>query len=231
MGIDAEMLVRKVPHLIVNDEWLKITSWRLVEAIGESKFFVSRESQYGEPPRLAIERTNTRYREAGDPPPGSQYQEDTSGGPIKAHPGECLLEVHLGGRYYSPSYERGDILTYCAIAEWLEANIQGCEVWYGGDSSGVLMELFDEAKRKAFKAHLYRPEGREYFNYDSPLMGNDGVQAPKPCALCPGGKYRGSRCGWGGSGATAFASYHCRGCGYSEETRDAGQTYTEKKRD
>jgi len=285
MGIDAEILVRKVPQHVVTDEWLKAVSWRLCEAIGAKHFFLSdglMPAEYqaatkrwheafdthpnyaewhaltnrkpatgkywaelteaekarkkelhegifrdiGKAPecrRLAIEPTLTRYREDDDPTPGSEYRED-SDTPIKASPGECLLELSLYGRYYGPGYERGDILTYCAIAEWLEINIPGCEVWYGGDSSGVCAEPFHELKRRELRAHLFSSKGRDYFNRS--WMETAGVRPPA-CSLCPGGKYCGSAFGSGGGGK--YSAFHCGGCGKSVETRDGGGTWTEKK--
>lgn len=287
MGIDAEMLIRGVPAKIVDDEWLKSLSWRMVEAIGEKHFFITDGlvwSEYekankawhdafnahpvypewnalyekpknagifwspgadaearrgalhaqifadiGKAPdqqRLAIERTLTRYRDEGDAAPGSEYHEDSEV-PVKARPGECLLQVSLYGRYYGPGYERGDILTYCAIAEWLELNIPGCEVWYGGDSSGVCVERFDELKRRELRTHLFTPKGRDYFKGMWSMHSDEGYGTPAACSLCPGGKYCGSRFGVGKD----FASYHCAGCGISEETRDGGKTWVEKKND
>jgi hypothetical protein len=282
MGIDAEILVRRVPPGIVTDEWLKEISWKLCRAIGAKHFFTSdglppdeyaaaneawqaafkahalhdqwdaaykkssdwsghsedraaydalrRElhakifADIGEPPkerRMAIDRTLTRYREDNDPPPGSEYRED-SDRPIRAERNECLLELSLFGRYYGPGYERGDILTYCAIAEWLEVNIPGCEVWYGGDSSGVLAELFDDKKRAELRRHLYSEQGRDYYK----SWGNrTEYGTPPACSLCPGGEYRGERFGTG----QGYASFHCAGCGKSMQTRDRGCTWTEEK--
>jgi hypothetical protein len=176
--------------------------------------------------RLAIERTLTRYREDDDPPPGAEYRED-SDTPIKARRDECLLELSLYGRYYGPGYERGDILIYCAMAEWLEVNIPGCEVWYGGDSSGVCAEPFTEAKRRDLRNHLYGAQGRDYFNRDG--WGGKPPVMPKACSLCPMDRYHGNQFGFGQHGA--YAAFHCDGCGKSVETRDSGSTWTEKKDD
>lgn len=287
MGIDAEILVRRVPRHIVTDEWLKSVSWRLCESIGAKHFFLTdglMPSEYeiaikrwheafdthpsyaewralsdkkpaagklwselteieqarkkelhegifrdiGKPPecrRLAIEPTLTRYRENDDPAPGTEYRED-SDTPIKANQGECLLKLSLFGRYYGPGYERGDILTYCAIAEWLEINIPGCEVWYGGDSSGVCAEPFHELKRRELRKHLFSGNGRDYFKRG--WMETSSVR-PKTCSLCPGGKYCGSQFGSGMH--DQYAAFHCAGCGKSVETRDGGNTWTEKKDD
>lgn len=172
--------------------------------------------------RLAIDRTLTRYREDDDPPPGTLYHQD--GYDILAAPGECLLELSLYGRYYGEDYERGDILTYCAIAEWLEVNIPGCAVLYGGDSSGVCAEPFTEARRRELRHHLYSEGGRDYFNHDG--MRDRHLQPPA-CGLCPGGRYRGSQCMFGGGGNTG--GFHCRGCGKSVKTTDAGKTWEKWK--
>lgn len=174
--------------------------------------------------RLAIEKTFTRYRDEDSPVAGSEYHED-SDEPITANPGECLLELSLLGRYYGEGYERGDILAYCAIAEWLEANIPGCEVWYGGDSSGVCARHFNEEMRSSLRRHLYSQNGRDYFASFGRYSGNDGIPKPMACSMCPGGKFCGNRNGFGGN----FAAYSCGGCGKSFETRDGGKTYEQRK--
>ncbi|MFQ6309351.1 hypothetical protein [Lysobacter capsici] len=94
----------------------------------------------------AIQPTLTLYREDDDPPPGSLY--DQCGPDIDADPGECLLEVQMFGRYYGEGYERGDPELYAVVADWLEAQIPGCEIWYGGDSGGVHIEPFDRDRRR-----------------------------------------------------------------------------------
>jgi len=224
MGIDAEMLVRRVPRIAVTDEWLKETSWKLCKAIGAEHFFV----EAGPTPRLAIDRTLTRYRDADTPAMGSVYQQD--GDDVPAENGECLLELSLSGRYYGPGYERGDILAYCAIAEWLEANIEGCEVWYGGDSSGVCAEPFPEAKRRELKLHLFGKNGRDYFgHFENSGLFSDGCKRPEPCSLCPRGQYRGIRNGFGRNGA--YGVFHCAGCGKSVMTEDGGATFKSHKDD
>lgn len=179
----------------------------------------------GPPPpdarRLAVEPTGTHYRKDGDPLPGLVYQQD--GPDVVANVGECLLRVNLSGRWYGIGYERGDLLTYCAVAEWLEVNVPGCQVWYGGDSSGVLVERFGPITREKLRRHLYSVQGRDYFDYDKSglLSGRDAVTGPPACSLCPGGEYRGARCGWG----NGYALFDCRGCGKQLVTRDGGKTY------
>lgn len=172
--------------------------------------------------RLAIEPTNTHYRDEGDKIPGTEYYQD--GDTIEGEPWECLLRVHLWGRYYGIGYERGDILTYCAIAEWIEVNIPGCTIYYGGDSSGVCAEPFDARARLALRRHLYSQQGRDYFNYGNAFP-NDFTIKPPPCGLCPGDQFLGTRFGWGQD----YAAYSCGGCGKTFETRDKGKTWETKK--
>ena len=176
--------------------------------------------------RMAIEPTEMHYRDEDSGAPGTVYHED-SDDPVHANDGECLLEVSLWGRYYGVGYERGDILTYCAAAEWLEANLPCCTVWYGGDSSGVCVELFDDGKRRELRRHLFSSEGRDYYarNFMS-SMGRD-FGTPPACSLCPGGQYCGSRNGFGAT----YAAYHCAGCGVSVETNDSGTTWVACKDD
>jgi hypothetical protein len=185
----------------------------------------------GKPPeerRRAIELTNTLYPlddEATDIPhdyrePGRCSLED--GDNIFAEPGEWLLRVALWTRYYGIGYERGDLLTICAVAEWCELCLPNCAVWYGGDSSGIVAKPFPEAERRKLKEHLYSLQGRDYFAYDK----RKGVVPihPAPCSLCvPGGDF--NQFGFGGN----YTAVSCEGCGKNFETRDGGATWQEQK--
>lgn len=186
----------------------------------------------GEPPeqrRRAIEFTNALYPlddgEHEDIPveyrePGRMSQQD--GDDIYAAPDEWLLDVNLWSRYYGIGYERGDILIICAIAEWCEANIPGCEVWYGGDSSGVVAKPFPEAERARLRRHLYSPEGRSY-RY---CAAKTALKGPGPCGLCPGSA-RFTEAGWGRS----YAAVYCGGCNKTFETRDGGPWVAKQERE
>jgi hypothetical protein len=219
MGIDARMLVRNVRSDVVSDEWLKELSWRLCESIGAEHFFISADPTE---PRLALDRADADWCADDDASAtGAEYYQD--GATVYAGPGECLLRVSLWSRYYGKGYERGDILVLSATAEWLEANIPGCEVWYGGDSSGVCLELFDDYARRAFRSHLYSASGRDY--YKSFGLGAKDLGHPEPCVLCPGGTYRGIRNGYG----PTYAAFSCHGCGRQAETQDSGLTWQERK--
>lgn len=185
----------------------------------------------GQPPkclRRAIELTNERYPieddDFSDIPkthraPGMAWTQD--GDPILAEPGETLLNVNVRTQYYGENYERGDILTICAIAEWAEVNMAPCEVWYGGDSSGVLAEPFHNERRAELRRHLYGDHGRDYFHYSR----GKPNPAPKPCGLCIPGDARFNQFGSGQN----YCAVSCDGCGKSFETRDHGATWSERK--
>ncbi|WP_363797173.1 hypothetical protein ABU614_18350 [Lysobacter firmicutimachus] len=98
-----------------------------------------------------VQRSMNLSREPGDPPPGSRYEQD--GPPIDADPGECLLQIRLSGSYYYEDYPCGDPVLHAAVADWLDAHIPGCEVWYGGDASGVLAVPFGPDRRRQLIEH------------------------------------------------------------------------------
>lgn len=214
MGIDARLLIRDVPEEQVSDDRIRQWSVALCTSIGSRYFWIDRERG-----RHAISRTDPW---SDDAKPGQRYDQD--GPSIIAREGECLLEVHLWTRFYDVGYERGDLILLCAIAEWIEHNIVGASVWYGGDSSGCCAKPFAAMQRYLLKRHLFSEKGRDYFDYDARgfgLMSTDGIKVPL-CDLCkiPLGRY-----GWGAS----YAAAKCRGCGLNLETRDSGITWVAKK--
>ncbi len=199
-----------------NDEWRELHKQILAD-IGPHK----------EERRRAIELTNyiyelddedesipVEYRE-----PGRCYTQDAD--TIFAKPGEWFLTVSLWSRYYGIGYERGDLMTLCAVAEWCEVNIPGCSVWYGGDSSGIEAAPWPEKERLKLRKHLYSEQGRDYFRHSGPLGSSTH---PSPCGLCvDGGDFQ--QYGSGGN----FIAVHCASCGKSFESRDGAQTWTEAK--
>ncbi len=173
----------------------------------------------GDPPkerRMAIDLTPD-YEEQGRD--GKVYEQD--GDDVLAANDEWMLSVSVWTRYYGIGYERGDLLTICAIAEWCEANIPDCTVFYGGDSSGVCAEPFDESERLKLRKHLYSQKGRDYFNYG---IESNVQKMPPACSLCPDAKPRFNQHGFGGN----YAAISCAGCGASFETRDNCKTWTKK---
>lgn len=156
----------------------------------------------------------------GNEIPGVAGKVYTQDGPaVFAEDGEWLLDISVMTRYYGEDYERGDILTLCAIAEWVEVNIPNCSVWYGGDSSGCELELFDNQRRSALRRHLYSPNGRDYFQRS---IERNVQTIPAPCGLCIPGEPRFSQYGYGNT----FAAVSCSGCGKNFESRDNGATWT-----
>lgn len=209
MGIDAKMLV--VLNYSPSEQEIKEWSWRLAETFGAEHFMFNRLDKWDWRPSGAIYQVD-------------EYEQD--GPSLDPKAGETFLRVSLLGRYYGPGYERGDLLLYCGIAEWLEANLQDARVLYGGDSSGVLAESFDAAKRAEFKQHLFGPHARDYFA-EWPASPLDAA-FPRPdtsdCKLCIEGR-RPTRYGWGND----YGAYVCHGCGERFVTRDHGQTWTNKE--
>lgn len=62
----------------------------------------------------------------------------------------CWLNVNFYRAFYHPEYPRGDIRLYVRTAEWLEKAIPGSEIYYGNDTGGDSIILFDEQKRREF---------------------------------------------------------------------------------
>ena len=220
MGIDAEMLVKVRGE--VTPEQLNRWSWNLTQAIGAKHFMISRDAGKG-----AIILSPDYEAEYSDPPtrpeqPGKFWSQD--GETLVAEPGETFLKVRLATRYYGPGYERGDILTICAVAEWCEANIPDCAVWYGGDSSGVVAEPFGAAAREAMRQHLYSPKGRAYFRHENPYMPPEkNVPDLSSCKLCVPDRAP-NQYGFGGN----YAAWYCSGCGFYFIYRDGVWTSSNK---
>jgi hypothetical protein len=178
MGIDARMfyLTKKKP---TPNELLSL-SHRLYEAF------------YGEPFFLYDEKHHILHEQ-------TEFEQD---GPNFEIPhGKSLIGVDLAGRFYGKEYERGNISEHVAVAEWIEFNVPDAEVFYGGDSSGVLAEPFDKIHRERILEHFYEVGHRPYCG------GFTGFRNEPP-AVC-------SRChetmnDVGGGGDMTFFS--CGGC-------------------
>ena len=66
----------------------------------------------------------------------------------EAFPQSVFLEVDLPlYTHYGPSYERGNLIEFVAHAEWFEANIPNCRVWYATDTGHVAM-IYDAPVRE-----------------------------------------------------------------------------------
>lgn len=162
MGVDAEMFVRTM-HKVTDDE---IRRWRymLGGAVGASHFSWWQHEEYRKEPML--------FRL-------SVYQQD--GDDIVPEPGETFLGVGLETRYYGIDYERGDFPTISAVAEWLEANIPGGRVYYGGDSSGICAFPWRNQKDSLW-SHWLKHGRRPYVGASSKYMPE--TTAEPHCELC-----------------------------------------------
>ena len=203
MGIDAQVLVKTKTGLSKDE--IKKLSYRLGEAFGHKKFSIIRpDNDFGWEPRHCLETV----------------QEFVQDGPsIFPAEGEQLIEVHLWTRYYGFGYERGDLPLIFSIADWLQRNIPDAEIWYGGDSSGVLAKLLTESEKEKLWNHFcqvgHLPHStcfdRHEFN-------------PPDCALC---QMRPIQSGSGRGGK--WGCFYCPGCGWEIETADGGKSFHKRK--
>lgn len=181
MGIDARMLLK------VNGEYTSQQTLELArhtfECFGDDVLWVD---QYGDKDRKHCIIKINKYEQDGDT--------------IFPQNNETFLEVRLWGRYYGKGYERGDLSSYIMLAEFFEHQIPKVEVWYGGDSSGVEVYLFDKATRDDlffyFCINGHSPY-QDYFDHEK-----DG----EVCKLC---KIPMTRYGWGAN----YRAWYCKGCG------------------
>ena len=133
---------------------------------------------------------------------------------------DCI-EIRICSRFYDIGYERGNIVIMCAIAEWCEVNIEGCSIYYGGDSGGVKLRLFDYRERERLRNHLYSVEGQDYFNRSLNSF------RPPACKLCVNNQYNGNQYESGRDGL--WGLFKCEACGIEIETHDGGKTYIERE--
>jgi hypothetical protein len=201
MGIDAEMYVL-VPEADATRENITRASHWLFEYFGPDKFFGYDKRGIIYLPKVFLH--DEEGEEIGEGTPGSRVQQD---GPDEVAPeGKVFLRVALWSRYYGVDYERGDFVFLYMLARALEAQFPRGQVWYGGDSSGVLAQPFGHEEREALLAHFLaggRKAYTDYFDHDK--------HGPK-CRTCD---VRMTRYGWGGN----YAAYSCP-CGERHETRD-----------
>lgn len=139
MGIDAQMFVRTMQPL--TKEAVSVLCVQLLEEFDALHFWIR---DGGGPLELRL-----------------VFLQD--GPPIRPKPGETFVEVHLVCRYFGLGYPRGPMPLIAAVAEWLEKNIPGGEVWYGGDSSGALAEpLTKELREELLAYHAEEGCNRSY---------------------------------------------------------------------
>lgn len=147
MGIDARMLVRT--HRKVSAEEVKQIAVRAQIAIGTDTLDVSRPGRWYKNGRHSLTLVEGAWEQDGPD--------------IEPENGETFVEVHLTTRFYGPGYERGNLVGILAVARYMRAAFAPCEVWYGGDSSGVLARHLDDKYEAELWAHFMSTEARRYF--------------------------------------------------------------------
>jgi hypothetical protein len=195
MGIDAEMFVRTKQN--VTPEFLRAATHKLHSIFGSD-----------------IDTYVDDLLEVV-----SKWKQD--GPDIRPRKGETFVRVRLWTRYYGPGYERGNFRLIHDLAEVLETIFPESEVWYGGDSSGVLAEPFHAVARRKMRDHWLK-HANAYYRQMGSMMGSGGRGADAPqCRKCqvPMSQY-----GFGG----AYAAFSCE-CGERSVTRNGVTTVTTKK--
>ena len=203
MGIDAEMFVKvQGRENWLSDEEIGCLSYDAAEAFGRHSFLIydlghnwsSRPMQKIEP----LSPAEAAKMESPDLALRMVIWQD--GPPIVAREDEQFIRVNLATRYYGEHYERGDFPFIFTLAKWLELRIPQGEVHYGGDSSGVKLELFDAGAREELFEHYARHGHKPYAG-----TFNSGTQAR--CAACGNRPMENT----GGSRDAGF--FQCPGCG------------------
>ena len=206
MGIDAKLFVRiKDPaHHLPADQVLK-TAVELSSTLGHKHFY--------------IQDSNAHCLSIVQPYSEQDFEDDKGylghdvigktllqqdGDPEVMEDGEQLLEVHLMQRYYGPGYARGHWPTIRDVMEWLEFKFPTGEIWFGGDSSGVLAEHFTKEKREEM-TRFWLSSGTSTYGvwWDSLSTGGGGTPVCECCKIPLSGR--------GGGRDVGFWS--CRGCG------------------
>ena len=146
MGVDAEILIKITnPDSWLSEDELRQYSSKMTATIGVDSFFL----------RPGINRHALSFYEEHE-----YYQDGPS---IFRQDNEQFIEVHLASRYYGEDYPRGYWPSICFTLLWIKANLRDAEVWYGGDSSGICMELITEERLKQLNNYYLTTGTEEYW--------------------------------------------------------------------
>jgi hypothetical protein len=187
-------------------------AYRLASTFGRERFVIARSSSAWMPSRHCLSRIES--------------WDDGEGDPIYPDLGESFLAVHLAGSYYGVGYERGDLPGLFMIAEWLERNVPGGSVWYGGDSLATRVRPFGRKQRDYLLQHFMMQGHPSYISDSTRFRLTDpgetqfpaGRVPPPVCSFC---RNAAVRSGLGES----FAIFTCPGCGWGAYTVDLGRTW------
>lgn len=200
MGVDARMFARVKEESKLNEAEVKRLAWRITEALGREPFWISRGNDCASR-ALKI------------------YAHDYDDEPVANRGNDQLIEVSTVSRYYGIGYERGPLMDFINIAEWLEFNLpKGSQIYYGGDSSDEV-ELFDKKHRKELFNH-FAEHGHSPYTGAFQSLAKD--EYARYCDFCD---HSMNQYGFGGNGL--YAAFICYGCGLKERTDDGGETYKE----
>lgn len=127
---------------------------------------------------------------------------------------EGWIDIALYGRLYTEGYERGPLLVYLAVADWIEKRFPGVEILYGGDSGDNLVS-FDKEYRSKLYDYWLENGNQPYERYFS-----EGYKDVKGCKRCINGLVY-----YGGSIETSL--FRCLACGDKFTERDGELTKDE----
>lgn len=218
MGVDAEMFVRLKGAHRLSEADVRRLSYEIGTAFDTGFFFTMN-------PQQGLFKETRRALEIMKPIASMEDAEDygldkehvgrvvwsQDGDPIIADADEQFIKANLFGRYYGRGYERGDWPKLRACIFWLSTRIPNCEVWYGGDSSGICAERANGHFLADMDHHWALNARRPYVRYKSdfsgiiPKMPKDSI-IPPVCTLCdvPMADQGGSR---------DYTFFWCDGCG------------------
>ena len=183
MGIDAEMFVRHTG--LMTEQEVRRLAREMCARFDAERFMIRKEDCSYDKAHHALSILVPTVWEQDGPD-------------IVGEPGEQFIRVHLYTRYYGIGYERGDWILIRSVAEFLELSIPHSQIWYGGDSSGVLANHLDQQAREVLNRH-WLSVGHE------PYRSAWGEKGP-PCEFCGGAPFHHA----GGGGNKTF--FVCDGC-------------------
>ena len=229
MGVDARIFAR----IKGRENWLRdkdelVAAYQLASSLGHQHFFITK----GNDPICAEHHALSIVRPIKDAETAAEYGLSLEhlgkvvyhqdGPEIFADDDEQFIEVHLWSRYYGPCYARGDWPTIRTVAEWLEWRFPNCEVWYGGDSSGICAAHLTEEVRKEF-SRLYLSSGTTAYHRGFSGVTSQG-HTPPTCPTCEQPLYS-----TGGGGGQCF--WFCDGCGKQGITKGGNLRWLKRNSD
>jgi len=131
--------------------------------------------------------------------PDKYYPEGSHCLEIVADRPKLVIDVNLSCRYYGEGYERGPLVKLLGIASWLERNIRGASIFYGGDCDLDLQPFGSDVRDDLWEYYCSRGH-EDYRGYSL------SKRTEPNCDFC---SVQLRDCG-GGGGKTFL---YCGGCG------------------